>query len=237
MKNILDIFKKMPLIAVIAIIAVAIATVMFGFVIPAYNNIGLFGETTGNAFGIAVGSYEGVTQGYSEGYNAGKEEGLSADDTVAEVKNDLLSLGSGKLQVLNVSARLGNFHSISDDYAALYMTKCKVTYTVDLNNTQIEQNGNSITITFPEPIAEISNESDPIKIFESQKFSFSGTSKDGAEALVNTMNKVHDVSENELANDEGLRNQAIEAAKKQIADIAEAATLGHPSITVKCVSE
>ena len=51
------------------------------------------------------------------------------------------------------------------------------------------------------------------------------------------MNKVHDVSEDELANAEGLKKQAIESAKKQIADIAKAATLGHPSITVKCVSE
>ena len=74
MKKILDIFKKMPIIAVIVLIAVAVTIVMFGFIIPAYNNIGLFGETTGNAFGIAVGSYEGVTQGYREGYDAGKKK-------------------------------------------------------------------------------------------------------------------------------------------------------------------
>ena len=237
MKKIFYIIKKMPITAIVLMIAVAAATIMFGFVIPAYSNIGLFGETTGNAIGIAVGSYEGITKGYREGYNVGKEEGLSADDTTAEVKNDILSLGSGTLQVLSVSARIGNFHSISDDYAALYMTKCKVTYTVDLNNTQIEQNGNSITITFPKPIAEISNESDPIKIFESQKFSFSGSSKDGAEALVNTMNKVHDISETELANAEGLMKQATESAQKQITEIAEAANLENFSITVKCVNE
>lgn len=237
MDKIFGIIKKIPLTAMLILILVITFITMVGVIIPAYSNISLIGESHGTAAGKAIGSYDGVTKGYAEGYKEGKERALSPDDASVEIFNSMPSLGSGKLQVLTLSARMKDFHMIGDDYASLSINKCKVTYTVDLNETQILQNGNSITIIFPEPVAETSNESDPIKIFEAQKFSFSGTSEDGAKALVNSYKAVRDESEEKFANAEELKKQAIESAKKQIKDIAEASTIGSPSITVKCITE
>lgn len=237
MKNIIDNLKKMPFTIGLIIILAAVLVVMVGFIVPAYNNTDLLGKNTGNIAGKAVGSYEGITKGYKEGLEAGKEAGLSAEDTTAEIVNEFSSLGSGKLQVLSVNTRLGNFHTISDDYAALYVTRCKATYSVDLSTTQIQQDGEKLIIIFPEPTVEITNESDPEKIFEAQKFFFSGSSEDGAKALVNSMNEVRSVSENELANSEDLKNQAIDSARKQIEDIARAATMNKLTPIVKCETE
>jgi len=241
---ILNLKKAFPII----LLAILVLLMLCGafFKINVFSNpeeIGTaLGETNGKIVGKAIGSYEGITKGYHEGYSNGKEAGLSAVDTPTQIQSQIKSLGTGKLDVLSVSVRLSDFQTIGkdgkEDYASLYVIKGKVVYSVDLDQIRLDYgDNNELTVIFPKPEPHITNMEEMEKIFEIQKFSFSGSSKDGATALVNSLNNISSAADKEFANYDDLMLQAIESAKDQIKNLASAVMLKEKNITVICETE
>ncbi len=241
---ILNLKKAFPII----LLAILVLLMLCGafFKINVFSNpeeIGTtLGETNGTIVGKAIGSYEGITKGYNEGYSSGKNAGLSAVDTPIQIQSQIKSLGTGKLDVLSVSVRLSDFQTIGkdgkEDYASLYVTKGKVVYSVDLNQIRLDYgDNNELTVIFPKPEPHITNMGEVEKIFEIQKFSFSGSSKDGATALVNSLNRIPSVADKEFANYDDIMKQAKESAKVQIKNLAAAVMLEEKNISVRCEDE
>ena len=138
------------------------------------------GQKTGTLVGKAIGSLEGITKGREEGTAAGKAAGLSAEDTEADIANEIRKLEN--LEVLVASVKINDFHSIGDnvEYAALYLLKGDVVFSVDLSQAEIVTSNNGIQITLPMPHGELYIDQSQIeKVAEYQKHFFGGSAEDG----------------------------------------------------------
>lgn len=184
------------------------------------------GDNLGKAAGIAVGSFQGMTKGAAEGTKAGKTTGLSANDTESEIKNQIQQLEN--LEVLVASVKLSDYHEIGKDakqYAALYLGKGNIVFSVDMSNAEVISEGGELIITVPKPQGNLYIENDTIiKVAEYQRKFFNGSAKDGFEAYLNTMKKMHEVSEETLANYDSLKSSAEKAAENQISLLAKSAS-------------
>ena len=121
------------------------------------------GQETGALVGKAIGSLEGITKGREEGTEAGKAAGLSARDTEADIANEIRKIEN--LEVLVASVKINDVHSIGEnvDYAALYLLKGDVVFSVDLSQAEIEEQGNRIQITLQLELMAFLGESVPME--------------------------------------------------------------------------
>ena len=203
------------------VLAVGIAVVMLLalrlFCKPAYDNAqangNALGASTGEFVGTAIGSYRGVTQDYWEGWDAGKDQGLSADDTI--VSDISYIQEAGNLQVFVAGVEIGNFHEVGDKYAAIYLLRGEVVFTVDLSQAQMDVDQKTIMIPQPEVTLKI-DDAEVEKIKEWQAFFFNGSTEDGYTTYMNSIGQIEENAEESIANYDELLTQAQEAAKEQV---------------------
>ena len=201
----------------------------FALVFPLINIAAETGQTVGESIGqttgLAVGLAEGFTQGLSEGYHEGTQEGLSGNDTVAEIANTIKTGVDelGRLEVLAANAALTDYHEVGKKYGALYLARCSVVFTVDLNQADITYNEQAISIAIPEPEAE--SEIDPSQtevLAEWQRKFFNGKDSEGFQAALNSFSAMKNISESEIENYTTLKERASKAASEQIKEIVKA---------------
>ena len=216
--------KKLPSFAV-PLIGCVLAACFLAFALyynaTAASRGNSIGQETGALVGKAIGSLEGITKGREEGTEAGKATGLSASDTEADIANEIRKIEN--LEVLVASVKINDFHSIGEnvEYAALYLLKGDVVFSVDLSQAEIEDQGNGIQITLPLPHGELYiDQSQVEKVAEYQKHFFSGSAEDGFDAYLNSMVKVYEASAETLDNYDVLIEVAKESAEKQVRQLA-----------------
>jgi hypothetical protein len=195
---------------------------------------GGLGTSTGSLAGKAIGSLEGMTVGMAKGTEAGKAEGLSAEDTKAEIVNQIQQVG--ELEVLVASVKLSNFHTIGDsiDYAALYLVNGNVVFTVDFAQAKIVAENDTLHITFSKPKGNLYlDESSVEKVAEYQRRFFNGSAEDGFDAYLNTMTKVQEATEDTLDNYDSLIVAAKESAANQVTLLAQSVSTTYNRVVVE----
>lgn len=211
---------------IILIIALLIVGV---FIVPfccgAQNTGDGLGSMTGSAVGLAVGSFEGITSGIAEGAKAGKEEGLSAKDTEVAVANEMANVG--KLDVLEAEDQFVNDYREGSDYKALFVYKAKATFSVNLDEADIQKTEAGVLILLPDVECEfIIDENESQKLAEWQKYFWSGSTEDGYIGYMNSMAQIKEKAADEMTNYDYLMDQARSSAKKQVQILAESVTAG-----------
>lgn len=216
--------KKLPSFAV-PLIGCVLAACFLAFALyynaTAASRGNSIGQETGALVGKAIGSLEGITKGREEGPEAGKAAGLSARDTKADIANEIRKIEN--LEVLVASVKINDVHSIGEnvDYAALYLLKGDVVFSVDLSQAEIEEQGNGIQITLPLPHGKLHIDQSQIKkVAEYQKHFFSGRAEDGFDAYLNSMLRVYEASTETLDNYDVLIEAAKKSAEKQVRQLA-----------------
>lgn len=177
---------------------------------------GGIGDIAGQATGIAVGSFQGLTQGLQKGADSGKQEGLSAKDTHVRIAASMKNVGN--LQVLAASVKLSDFHKQGDKYAALYLLKGDMIFTVDLTRATvaIAENG-AVTIMLPYPKSQLYvDETQTAKLDDYQKMLFNGESDAGYDAYLNSMIQIAKKSKEQIGNYDALEQQAKASAIRQV---------------------
>lgn len=188
------------------------------------------GDTTGKLVGKAIGTYKGVTEGVEVGYEEGKKQGLSNEDTITEIKNTMESVG--RLEVLKAQVKIDKCQKVGEKYAVLYVNDCNAVYTVDLNETEVVQTGDTIVIRVPEP-EMMAYKGNPEKKAEYKAvFSF-GNAEDGKIAYENSEIKTNEEVKDKMSNYTELMNQAKKAAKAQVKDLADLFNLDGATIDVE----
>ena len=177
----------------------------------------ILGATAGKAVGLAVGSFDGITRGTAAGFQDGKAAGLSRQDTAVKIE-DIKKIG--KLEVFVATTSMENLNKLGDDYAALYLLKGEVVFTVDLEEAVFDSETSSIMIPKPEATTYI-NTSEIQKAAEYQKMFFAGSTEDGFTTYINSLQTIDKEYEKSIANDDYLQNSAREAAIRQVKLLAE----------------
>jgi hypothetical protein len=214
---------------------------LFGYVLPIYNgakNLGItIGDKTGRIVGNVLGSFDGITNGLTNGASDGKEEGLSAKDTKAEIKNSFSEVGN--LEVLEAGVKLSDVNTLGDDYAALFVLKGVAIYSIDLQEVDINDiDDTTVEILLPEVNVEIYiDERATEKLAEYQEHSWSGRAQDGFVEYMNSRSVTDASVKDTMENYDVLTEAAENAAKKQISNIANAATGNKKDIVVKFKKE
>ena len=227
--NVKSLLKTLPKKTLLIILCVIMSLVMiysFSLRIKASSVGKRFGTEAGTATGVAIGSAEGLHSGISAGATAGQQAGLSAEDTQAIITSRIHEMEN--LEVLVASVKLKNFHTIGDnvDYAALYLVNGDVVFTVDLGQADIDEKAGRLQIKLPKPKGKLYIDNSSVeKIGEYQKKFFNGNSEAGYDAYINTMKQLHDVSEENLTNYNELLYAAQDAAKTQITQLVNSASL------------
>ncbi len=217
--------KKIPKNSLLLVLCVAMGCFMI-FVINLRINAesigGGFGQSVGSLAGKALGSLEGMTTGRTQGTEAGKQLGLSAEDTEADISTRIRQVEN--LEVLVASVKLNDVHSIGADmeYAALYLMKGDVIFSVDLSKAAIMMQNGEMHITIPQPKGElVIDQSQVEKVAEYQKHFFTGQAEAGFDAYLNSMAKVYEASAETLDNYNVLIEAAKESAIKQVTQLAQ----------------
>ena len=229
--------KALPLNVICALVVALIACVLLYVISLSFkaNTIGdSLGNSLGHRTGQVAGSFQALTD-YEEAYSEGKEEGLSAEDTSAEIVNKMMEIEN--LEVLVASVKLHDFHTIKDDYAALYFMKADAIFTVDLSKAEIFESKGIIYINLPEPEMRLEKTSDVEKLADYQKWGWTGAAKDGVEAYINTYNKLNEVSKDTLSNYPELIKAAEESAKKQVKELVTSVSMIKKEISVEFMEE
>lgn len=196
------------------------------------------GQSIGTIVGSTIGSFEGLTKGQKEGTEDGKKEGLSAEDTEVEISNEIHKVKN--LEVLVSSVKINDMHTIGEDekYAALYMIKGEVVFSVDLSRADVKLQNNRLVITLPLPTGELYiDESQTEKVAEYQKYYFTGSAEDGFDAYLNTMEKLQKKTVKELESYNVLLEAAKESAKKQVTQLATSSNRKKRSVIIEFEEE
>lgn len=193
------------------------------------------GNSTGTMVGKAIGSFR-AGEAMKAGIKDGKDVGLSAEDTIANVKTNLVE--TGQLQVLTAGVKITDFHTLGKDYAALYVLKGSAIFTVDLTTVTVDYDGvnSSMVIDIPKPQMEVYidvNETE--KLAEYQKHKFAGSAEDGAKAYLNTIEQSEEKIRESISNYDSLIEQAETAAQKQIEAFVHAVRGNILSVTVSFI--
>ena len=155
------------------------------------NDIISMAEKTGKNYGNLVGSSIGFANAmldFDKSAEKGRENGLSAKDICVDIGNEIREMK--KLEILVASVKLSDIHKIGEkvDYAALYIGKGEVVFSVDFSKAEI--NGNKILLPLPEGELFI-DQSTIEKVSEYQKKIFNGSAEDGFDAYINSMKKIY----------------------------------------------
>lgn len=195
------------------------------------------GSSLGNTAGKAIGSLEGITKGRSEGSEAGKKQGLSAEDTKAEISSQIKHMG--RLEVMAASVNLSNFHTIGEKnshryYAALYLCKGSVVFTVDLNEAEITSDESGLHIELSRPRGTLYIDNSTIeKAAEYQTKFFDGSAEDGYDAYLNGLKNIQEASTETLDNYEELLENAKDMAKERMVYLVSSASGSERDIDIE----
>ena len=179
------------------------------------------GEINGKIVGTAIGSVRGISEGVEKGSADGENAGLSAEDTTADVKGTMESIG--KLEVLAADVTLKNINKIGNAYKGLYLINGDAVFTVDLNNAEISysKEGTDVYIWIPSPEMELYlDQNSTQKLAETQKFDLSVNAEDGLNAYLNSMTQTVENVKETMTNYESLMEFAKESAKTQVEQLA-----------------
>ena len=104
------------------------------------------------------------------------------------------------------------------DYAALYLLRGEVVFTVDFEEVFVEMEEDGvISVLFPTPQAELYIDPSEIqKVAEYQKNFFSGSTEAGFIEYLNSLEKINEASKQSITNYKELLKQAEDAAANQI---------------------
>ena len=217
---IMNMGSKSVIFVVLALLVLAAAVAVY-ITLHAATIGGGVGEINGKIVGTAIGSARGITQGIESGAEDGESKGLSAEDTIAEVKGTMESIG--KLEVFAADVTLKNINEIGKVYKSLYIISADAVFTVDLNNAEItcSKDGADIYIRIPSPEMELYlDQSSTRKLAETQKFSLTVSAKDGLKEHLNSMAQIKENAEKSMANYESLMTVANESAETQVKQLA-----------------
>ncbi len=187
------------------------------------------GFAAGKAAGAAIGSLQGITKGNAAGLQDGKAEGLSAKDTTIDI-TDIMEMG--KLEVLVATTTIENLNKMGNDYAALYLLRGDVIFTVDLQQASFDTETDTLSIPQPMPTCYF----DPVeikKIAEYQKTFFSGSTEDGFTEYLNSLKQLEISFTDSIENYDNLLASAQTAAIHQVKQIAENMSVNSGQIHVK----
>ena len=218
--------KKAPL----TIFLFFIAALVLRFAAPSIG--AAIGTSTGTIVGKAIGSFR-VGEAIKAGIKGGKDAGLSAEDTMADVKTNLVEMR--QLQVLTAGVKITDFHTLGEDYAALYVLKGSAIFTIDLKPVTVDYDdvNSSMVINIPKPQMEVYIDvSETEKLAEYQKHKFTGSAEDGAKAYLNTIEQSEEKIRESISNYDSLMEQAETAAQKQIEAFVHAVRGSALSVTV-----
>lgn len=178
------------------------------------------GNIAGQATGVAVGSFQGLTQGLQKGADSGRQEGLSAKDTDVRIAASMEDVGN--LQVLAASVKLSDFHEQGDKYAALYLLKGDMIFTVDLTRATVAvAEDGAVTIMLPPPESQLYvDETQTNKLDDYQKMLFNGETDAGYDAYLNSMIQIAKKSKEEIGNYDALKQRAKDSAIRQVTLLA-----------------
>lgn len=238
MKKRINKISSLSILIILCVIAAVLLIFSIFYSVRAESFGNSVGQATGKVVGKAIGSLEGLTKGRKEGSEAGHEAGLSAEDTEAEVVEQIHQINN--LEVLVASVKINDFHSIGEnvEYAALYLLKGDVVFSVDLSVADIILSENSIEITLPKPKGELTiDQSQVEKVAEYQKHFFSGSAEDGFDAHLNSMVKVYEASAETLDNYDILIEAAKQAAERQVRQLAMNVAVNTHQINIDFVED
>ena len=233
--------KKTAVTVLSMALLIIVVVALFGYVIPAckdVNSLGAgIGDNAGKMVGKVIGSFEGITKGLSSGAEAGKDEGLSAKDTLIEMKNNFEEVSN--LEVLEAGVKLTDVNKIGDDYISLLVIKGVAIYSVDLKMAEIKETGtDSIEILLPDVNVEVFiDDKGTEKLAEYQKHSWSGKSSDGFTEYINSVAAIDENATKTMKDNMSLLEAAEASAKKQVTNIAKAATGNNKEISVNFINE
>lgn len=211
---------------IVPILSVGMAIIAFLililFIIPVYNTSQSVGNVSGtfigDAVGTAIGSYNGITQDYRKGWDEGREQGLSAVDTeVTDISSIIQE--KGDLQVLVAKVAIYDFNETGDKHAALYFFRGEAVFTVDLGEVRVDydQNSGQYIVRIPSLKVDLNiDETEVEKKAEWQAKLFNGSSEDGYNAYINSIEQIRKNTTEYIVDYDELMAQSQEAAIKQV---------------------
>lgn len=226
------IFKDGLPIVICIILAIALVYTIF-LRVKAVSMGENLGAEAGSLAGRAVGSLEGMTIGMEKGTAAGKAQGLSAEDTEADFSTKMKQMEN--LEVLIASVKLKDFHSIGNNvsYAALYIAKGTIVFSVDMSKANISKEGTTLFVELPLPVGQLYIDQQTIeKVGEYQRKYFNGSAEDGFDAYLNSMAKLQEASAETIKNYDELNDSAKEAAKNQVKLLATSSALSTDEVVI-----
>lgn len=231
--------KRLIITCSMGLITAVLALILVFYAIPLYFNAKktgeLAGQAAGKSVGMAIGSLDGVTDGVQKGANLGKEEGLSAQDTEVNRITNMIN-ETANLNVLEASCRLRDINSIGNDYASLYVFAADVVFTVDLKEADVKIRNKEVIVSIPEPKASlIFDEEKTKKIAEYQKNFWTGSTSDGYDAYLNSLNNIRTKSTEAVENIDQLKAEANAAAIKQVTSLVENAKVNKMPVKVELI--
>lgn len=208
--------NKLPIIGLVIVVCITVATFLFSAIIPLHYDANEMGKNIGSAEGKAVGLVTGSFKGFTEGDSKGREDGLKSEDTAAMVSTRMSEVGN--LEVLVAGVRLKNVHSVGDKYKALYLMAGDAVFTVDMKKAKVSTTSNGeLLVVIPKPEIQLFiDERKTEKLAESQTSLFDGSAKDGYTAYMNSMTATTDEIQNTITNYDTLVKAAQESAVNQV---------------------
>lgn len=231
--------KRLIVTCIMGVITAVLVLILVFHAIPLYVNAKktgeLAGQAAGKSVGMAVGSLEGVTDGVQKGAELGKEEGLSAQDTEVNRITNIIN-ETANLNVLEASCRLRDLNTIGNDYASLYVFAADVVFSVDLKQADVRIRNKEIIVSIPEPEASlIFDEAKTKKIAEYQKSFWTGTTSDGYDSYLNSLNNIRNKSADAVENIDELRSEAKTAAIRQVTALVDNASVNKMPVKVELI--
>lgn len=232
------IFKKIPPTAFPLLGCVLLMCVLIFIINYRINaeSIGdKIGNTTGTIVGKFIGSLNGITEGHADGYEAGKEDAISAEDTTAELTTKIKEVS--RLQVLVASGTYNDIIKIGDkddpDYAAIISQKYNAVFMVDLATAKIELKEDGLYIQLDQPSAEFIPIGEITMLDEYQKRSYTGSSKDGHTAAMNSINKIKEEGMRKFDDYGSMIIASRTSAEKQLVGLVNAVSLTKPEVIIE----
>ena len=208
---------------------------------------GIIGSQNGQLVGMVNGTYEGITQGWAQGASDGKVAGLRAEDTTAEIKGKITSIG--KLDILHISENHYIVHKYggegneikeeSDDvkYAELQRAYADIIYWVDLSKVVVELKAEQLIVQIPLPEVDIAVDSSRTETIETYEAPlFNGKTEDGITAAINSREQIQKELEEQFNNpDRGEYKNAKDLAKTHVEQLVQSIRINSEAVTVNVI--
>lgn len=247
LKPIENILKSVVILFAVTVIAFT-CFIMIPTLLATRSSANEVGKGTGYAVGKVIGSWKGLMDA-GKAFDDKANSETSAEDTkvnIAEIRS------GGKLEVLIVNQKLGNFIRVGskgdivnqekDDpstknvsYAILQVTPVEGVFSVDLSNAEITVSEKNCEILLGRPTVEITKFSDDREILAEFKNLglFTKAAEIGDKAMTNAEIKTMTEAKKFLSEDEELMKRAEKSAEKQVEILVKAICGKEYSVNVK----